>query len=257
MPSVCSTVYYGKINLAENCTPQVAVLQKYKDRQYWWYGKLSSPLKKNALIVLCWFNFHGPCIVNIFQYMRLYTVYWYLETALRVSGGTSTHHQEHIQLYLQHLLFVTPLLLSAAIVEELEILYPSSGAHSTVSTASGFCYTVTAICRYRGGIGTPPPIIRSTFNCIYSVWYLSHRYCYLQLSWRNWNSSTHHQEYIQLYLQHLVFVTPLLLSAAIVELLELLHPSSGARSTVLTASGICHTVTAICSYRGVIGTPPR
>jgi hypothetical protein len=30
-------------------------------------------------------------------------------------GGTCTHHQERIQLYLQHLAFVTPLLLSAAI----------------------------------------------------------------------------------------------------------------------------------------------
>jgi hypothetical protein len=39
----------------------------------------------------------------------------YLETALHVSGGTSTHLQERKQLYLQHLLFVTPLLLSAAI----------------------------------------------------------------------------------------------------------------------------------------------
>jgi len=66
----------------------------------------------------------GPCIVSIFQYisnkMQLYTVYLYLKTALHVSGGTSTHHQERIQLYLQHLVFVTPLLLSAAIVEELE-----------------------------------------------------------------------------------------------------------------------------------------
>jgi hypothetical protein len=35
-------------------------------------------------------------------------------------GGISTHHQERTQLYLQHLLFVTPLLLPAAIVEELE-----------------------------------------------------------------------------------------------------------------------------------------
>ena len=61
----------------------------------------------------------GPCIVNIFQYisnqMQLYTVYLYLKTALRVSGGTSTYHQERIQLYLQHLIFVTPLLLPAAI----------------------------------------------------------------------------------------------------------------------------------------------
>jgi len=30
-------------------------------------------------------------------------------------GGTSTHHQERKQLYLQHLVFVTPLLLPAAI----------------------------------------------------------------------------------------------------------------------------------------------
>jgi len=41
---------------------------------------------------------------------------FYLETALHVSGRTSTHHQERIQLYLQHLVFVTtPLLLPAAI----------------------------------------------------------------------------------------------------------------------------------------------
>jgi hypothetical protein len=51
--------------------------------------------------------------------MQRYTLYLYLETALHVSGGTSTH-QERKQLYLQHLVFVTTLLLSAAIVEELE-----------------------------------------------------------------------------------------------------------------------------------------
>ena len=39
---------------------------------------------------------------------------FYLETALHVSGGTTTHHQERKQLYLQHLIFVTPLLLPAA-----------------------------------------------------------------------------------------------------------------------------------------------
>jgi hypothetical protein len=27
-----------------------------------------------------------------------------------------------------------------------------------------------------------PPIIRSAYNCLYSIWYLSHRYCYLPLS---------------------------------------------------------------------------
>jgi hypothetical protein len=68
----------------------------------------------------------SPCIVSIFQYtcisnkMQRYTVYLYLETALDVSGGTSTHLQERIQLYRQHLVVVTPFLLSGAIVEELE-----------------------------------------------------------------------------------------------------------------------------------------
>ena len=32
-----------------------------------------------------------------------------------------------------------------------------------------------------------PPIIRSAYNCIYSIWYLSHRYCYLPLSRKSWN----------------------------------------------------------------------
>jgi hypothetical protein len=62
----------------------------------------------------------GKCIVSISNKTQRYTIYLYLETSLRVSGGTSTHHQEPIQLYLQHLVFVTTLLLSAANVEELE-----------------------------------------------------------------------------------------------------------------------------------------
>ena len=53
--------------------------------------------------------------------MQRYTIYFSLETALHVSGGISTHHQEYIQLYLQHLALVKPLLLPAAIVEELEL----------------------------------------------------------------------------------------------------------------------------------------
>ena len=30
-----------------------------------------------------------------------------------------------------------------------------------------------------------PPIIMSTHNCVYSIWYLLSRYCYLSLLW-NW-----------------------------------------------------------------------
>ena len=84
-----------------------------------------NPLKAQSnpichlLVLLGDLKFMGLCILSIFQYisnkMQRYTVYLYLETAVRVSAGTSTHHQERIQLYVQHLLFVTPLLLFAAI----------------------------------------------------------------------------------------------------------------------------------------------
>jgi hypothetical protein len=67
------------------------------------------------------------CGVHIFwltlyiqQNATLHSLF-YLETALHVSGGTTTHHQER---------------------------------KTTVSTASGICHTVTAICRYRRRVGT-------------------------------------------------------------------------------------------------------
>ena len=80
----------------------------------------------HLLVLLGDLTYMNSCILSIFQYlsnkMQRYTVYLYLKTALHVSGGTFTHHQVRIQLYLQHLVFVTPLLLSAAIVEELELV---------------------------------------------------------------------------------------------------------------------------------------
>jgi len=53
--------------------------------------------------------------------MQRYIVYLFLKTALHVSDGISTHHQEHTQLYLQQLALFKPLLLPAAIVEEMEL----------------------------------------------------------------------------------------------------------------------------------------
>jgi hypothetical protein len=71
--------------------------------------------------------------------MKIYTVYLYLETALHVSGVTSTHHHEQIQLYLQYLVFVTPLLLSAAIVEELELRSPTEILGSNPTGGMDIC----------------------------------------------------------------------------------------------------------------------
>ena len=43
--------------------------------------------------------------------MQQYTVYLYLQTAVHVSVGISTNHQELISLYLQYLALLRPLLL--------------------------------------------------------------------------------------------------------------------------------------------------
>ena len=52
-------------------------------------------------------------LIYIQQDATLHSLF-YLETAPHFSGGTFTHHQERKQVYLQHLVFVTPLLLPAA-----------------------------------------------------------------------------------------------------------------------------------------------
>ena len=71
-------------------------------------------------------NIHGSVdrnhILIYIQHDATLHSLFYLETALHVSGGTITHYQERKQLYLQHLVFVTLLLLSVTIVEELELV---------------------------------------------------------------------------------------------------------------------------------------
>jgi hypothetical protein len=84
--------------------------------------------------------------------MQRYTVYLYLETALHFSGGTSTHHQERIHLDLQHLVFVTPLLLSAAISwnrYESAVGGVTGSTSTTIAADSSNGVTNTRCCRYR------------------------------------------------------------------------------------------------------------
>jgi hypothetical protein len=129
----------------------------------------------------CEFNVHRSVHcknipIYIQQDATLHSLF-YMATALHVSGGTTTHHQERKQLYLQHLVFVTTLLLPTTTVEVLELvkpvptfircnvtqfiltgncstcfgwhIHPSSGAHTTASTAttgetSSNCSTIAA-----------------------------------------------------------------------------------------------------------------
>ena len=72
------------------------------------------------------FNIHGSVhhkniLIYVQQDATLHSLF-YLKTGLHVSGGTTTQHRECKQLYLQHLVFVTTLLLPAASMEELELV---------------------------------------------------------------------------------------------------------------------------------------
>ena len=67
------------------------------------------------------FNVHGSVHrmnILIYSYVQqgatIHSLF-YLETALHILGGTTTNHQERTQLYLQHPVFVRPLLLPTAI----------------------------------------------------------------------------------------------------------------------------------------------
>jgi hypothetical protein len=63
------------------------------------------------------------CILKYVQQdAKLHSVF-YLETAVHVSGGTTTHHQERKLLYPHHLEFVTPLLLPATISNAVDTVY--------------------------------------------------------------------------------------------------------------------------------------
>ena len=104
--------------------------------------------------------------------MQLHTVYLHLEI---VTGGISTHHQENTQLYLQYTVPVKPLLLP------IPIYIQQDATLHILSTSGKLPYIFRVV---------SPPIIRSTHNCIYSIRYLSNRYCYLPLLWKIWNNSS-------------------------------------------------------------------
>jgi hypothetical protein len=111
---------------------------------------------------------------------------FYLTTALHVSGVTITHPQEHKTTVTTASGNHYTLLLSAAIVEVLEPVWVCCGWRTTHSSTyvTQFIYIWKLLYTFRVVLS---PIIRSAYNRIYSIWYLSHRYCYLPLSWKSWN----------------------------------------------------------------------
>jgi len=77
--------------------------------------------------------------------MQRYTIYYIWKILYNVSGGTTTHDQERMRLYLQHLVFVTPLLLPATIVEELELRSDSY----TIALSDTLCLTTSTNYTYK------------------------------------------------------------------------------------------------------------
>jgi hypothetical protein len=128
-----------------------------------------------TLILLMWRIEWAPNSIPIYisNKMQRYTVYLYLETALHVSCGTSTHHQERIQLYLQHLVFVTPLLLSAAIVEELEPVWVCCGWRTTPKAHSNRFQAANEKAWHEGMLcgGLPYGSICTILKALVSSWH--------------------------------------------------------------------------------------
>jgi hypothetical protein len=78
----------------------------------------------------------------------------YMECAVYFNVHGSAH-RKNILIYIQQDATLHCLLyLETALHISGWYYYPSSGAQTTVSTASGICHTVTATCRYRGRVGT-------------------------------------------------------------------------------------------------------
>jgi hypothetical protein len=108
-----------------------------------------------------------PTICNVFS------IYLFLYIALHVSGGSSAHHQEHKTVHTASGT-VEPILLPAAIVNEMELRYFYK-----------LLYTFQAV---------PPPIIRSTKLHVRRQ-VLSNQYCCLLLSWIRWNRVPSHPRF--------------------------------------------------------------
>jgi hypothetical protein len=88
----------------------------------------------------------GPCLLSIVTLLilTLILLMWSIEWA---PNSISIHIQQDATL---HSLFISWNCSTCFGW----YLHPSSGAHTTVSTAFCICHTVTAICRYRGRVGT-------------------------------------------------------------------------------------------------------
>jgi len=132
-----SSIFIGEYRKFYRSNSHCALWTELSYTVLWHFFSLDKFHNKNKILA---FNVHGfvhrnNILIYIQQDATLHSLF-YLKTALHVSGGTITHHQERKQLYLQHLVFVTPLLLSTAIVEEFELVWGCCGWHTPPTAPS-------------------------------------------------------------------------------------------------------------------------
>jgi len=210
-------------------------------------------------------------LVKIFYYisnkMQCYTVYLYLETAVHVSGGTSTHHQERKQLRkILIFWFVCEIIFQYISKQDATLhslfisgncstcfgwyLHPSSGAQTTKKNPNILIYIRNYISIYIQQDATLHSLFISGNCCTCFGWYLPPS-SGAQTTKKNPNILIYIRNYISIYIQKDATLHSLFISGNCSKCFGwYLHPSPGAQTTVSTASDICQTVTATCRYSG-------
>ena len=114
------------------------------------------------------------------MFSKLKTRKWFISMAVRLRGLLQAHLIQAVGLPVissGNLTFMGP-----CIVRIFQYIYIYIYIYTTRCSVTQFIWKLLYMFRV-----VPAPIIRSADNCIYSIWNLSHRYCYLPLSWKSWN----------------------------------------------------------------------
>jgi hypothetical protein len=115
---------------------------------YAWASHRNGSKKRRRILCRVWV-FFPPILTNISvgqQCLTLFLLMWRIWWAPN-SIPIYSYNQQDVTL---HSLFIS----GNCSTYFGWYFHPASGAHTTVSTASGVCHTATAICRYRGRVGT-------------------------------------------------------------------------------------------------------
>jgi hypothetical protein len=122
-------------------------------------------------------------ILCLAMYSQVRSLNQYVRSYFLPSFHSSIHLPKHhffiilcLAMYSQVRSLTCLTLILHSVVVKKQKLY--SNIYPTRCNVTQFIYIWKLLYMFRV---VPPPIIRSAYNCVYSIWYLSHRYCYLLL----------------------------------------------------------------------------